>query len=268
MVKRHSITGIAACLAAVAFIASCGNDPKPVAPAGEPAAKIAHPGHDAQSAVVADLSDDREVMAAVHWGHSNDGLAREHWGYIDKQGRWVIRPQVDSVGTWQRNEQGRWVFVRRPAAFTGAVFTEAAAFSDGLAAVEDQETGEIGFIDNRGEWVIEPQFLSFDSRPLWVGGWSGGVWHGAWYVFSMGLAPVFDDKTGKYGFIDKSGAWAIDPQFTRTQGPFFAEGVAPVGGENADGDPACGYVNQSGDWFIAPQYQSCYAFYNGRRCAI
>ena len=74
MIKLHLPTGIAACLAA-AVVASCGNDPKPVAPAGEPAAKTAHSGHVA----VEELSTDREIMAAVE-------IEGHFWGYIDTAG--------------------------------------------------------------------------------------------------------------------------------------------------------------------------------------
>lgn len=236
MIKRHSITSIAACLAAVAFIASCGNDPKPVAPAGEPAAKIAHPGHDAQNVVVADLSNDREIMAAATHGSGPNAL----WGYIDKSGEWVLPPRANSVGSWQRNDQGRWVFVRRHAAFTGA-----RPFSDGLAAVRDQETGLTGFIDNQGQWAITPRFEHIDG-------------------FSMGLARLQDDATGRYGFIDKSGAWSLEPQFYLVLGP-FSEHVAPVlsDSEEHSGHNSCGYINQSGGWAIEPQYRACHAFYNG-----
>ena len=128
MVNRHGITGIAACLAVV--IASC-ETPKPTASASEPAAKIAHPGHDAQSAVIENLSTDREIMAAATKGGGDNSL----WGFIDTSGAWVLPPRTNSVGTWRRNRIGYWEFVRRHAGFT-----HAASFADGLAAVRDQET--------------------------------------------------------------------------------------------------------------------------------
>ena len=236
MVKLFSIPGITACLAA-GLVASCGNEPKPTASASKPAAKIAHAGHDAQSAVVEDLSTDRAVMAAATMGRGDNAL----WGYIDKQGQWVIPPRANSVGTWRRNEHGRWEFTRRHAAFTAA-----ASFSDGLAAVRDNENGLIGYIDNRGEWAIDPQ--------LHTRGWR--------VDFSMGLAPAYDTATEREGFIDKSGAWAIAPQFSGTMGP-FAERVAPVYGESEEGVHGCGYISQAGNWFIQPQFADCGSFYEG-----
>lgn len=230
MVKLHLPTGIAACLAA-AVVISCGNAPKPVAPAGEPAAKSAHAGHDAAAVVTEELSTDREIMAAATKG--------DLWGYIDKSGAWVLPPRANSVGTWRRNESGRWEFARHHAAFTSAN-----VFSGGLAAVSDQETGQYGYIDNRGQWVISPR-----------GAVTGGY-------FSAGLAPGVDAATNKYGFIDKSGGWAIEAQFTGYPGP-FREHVAPVWGESEEGVSGCGYINQSGGWFIEPEYSNCRAFYHG-----
>ena len=234
MVKLHLPTGIAACLAA-AVVISCGNEPKPTA--SEPAAKIAHPGHVATE----EMSTDREIMAGVEIGDGDNAL----WGYIDKQGDWVIPPRANSVGTWRRNEQGAWVIASTVVSAGGAGFVHAGRFSDGLAAVCDKETHLYGFIDNRGAWVIEPKFETV------------GVWDG----FNMGLASA-SDAANKHGFIDKSGAWAIDPQFGWAAGP-FSERVAPVFGESEEGVSGCGYISQAGNWFIEPEYHDCGAFYHG-----
>lgn len=230
MVKLHLSTGIAACLAA-AVVISCGDTNAPLQ--SEPAAKIAHAGHDAQNVVVEDLSNDRAIMAAATHGSGRNAL----WGYIDKAGEWVLPPRANSVGSWQRNEQGRWVFVRRHAAFTRAY-----PFSDGLARVRDQETELWGFIDNQGQWVIEPRFEHIEG-------------------FGMGLAALRDAATGLNGFIDRSGAWAIEPQWRHGVGP-FAEHVAPAYSDSEE-HGGCGYINQSGGWAIEPQYRACHTFYNG-----
>jgi len=70
----------------------------------------------------------------------HDGLARVSigddktgkWGFIDKQGKFVINPQFDYISK----------------------------FSDGLAGVRvgDDKTGKWGFIDKQGKFVINPQF--------------------------------------------------------------------------------------------------------------
>ncbi|EAI9641912.1 WG repeat-containing protein, partial [Campylobacter coli] len=50
------------------------------------------------------------------------------WGFIDRSGKFVIKPKFDSVGK----------------------------FSEGLAGVK--LNGKYGFIDKSGKFVIEPKF--------------------------------------------------------------------------------------------------------------
>ena len=75
---------------------------------------------------------------------------------------------------------------------------------DGLIAVCDK--GKWGFINLKGEVVIEPQFLSARS-------------------FSNGFAAVYDGK--RWGFINKDGKLAIPCQFYEV-GDFTTEGVCLV----------------------------------------
>ena len=85
-----------------------------------------------ESALAVEFSGDlvavgfSEGLAAVRIG--------DKWGFIDRQGTYVIEPQFD----------------------------DAQSFSEGLAAVRigDRETGvgKYGFIDRQGRYVVEPQF--------------------------------------------------------------------------------------------------------------
>ncbi len=53
--------------------------------------------------------------------------------------------------------------------------------------------GKAGFINELGEWVIEPKFEDCDE------------------FTDNGLAPA--SKNGKYGFIDKGGKFVIEPEY-------------------------------------------------------
>ena len=148
------------------------------------------------------------------------------WGFIDKQGKWVIQPQFDDARGFSDGlaavrmgdyDTGKWGFIDEKGKWLiQPQFDDVRYFSDGVAAVRigDDKTGKWGFIDRQGKWVIQPQF------------------DGARY-FSDGVAAVRigDDKTGKWGFIDKD-RWVIQPQFDDTFG--FSDGVAEVriGGKN------------------------------------
>ena len=88
--------------------------------------------------------------------------------------------------------------------------TVANGFSEGLAAVLDDQLHRFGFIDKTGAWVIQPRFQIAES-------------------FSQGLAAATEG--GKWGFIDKTGAWVIQPPYD--DGGAFSGGLAALTG--ADG---------------------------------
>ena len=66
--------------------------------------------------------------------------------------------------------------------------------------------GKWGFINMKGEVIIEPKYEQAKS-------------------FSCGLAPAIFD--GLWGYIDKSGSFIIKPQFKMAK-PFNHSGVAAV----------------------------------------
>jgi hypothetical protein len=124
----------------------------------------------------------------------SDGYRGEHWGgnhkvgIIDLNGNWVIKP----------------------------TYSQLYPFSDGLAAAVN-DNGELGFIEKTGKVVIPFQF---EIRSMVLGGLSAGHL----FKFSDGLALMVSKD--KFGYIDKSGAWVIKPQFT-VAGE-FVDGLAVV----------------------------------------
>ena len=56
---------------------------------------------------------------------------------------------------------------------------------------------------------------------------------------SEGLAAMYDEKSGKYGYVDAKGAWVIAPSFDRTGD--FADGYAVVANETEQ-DVAWGII--------------------------
>jgi hypothetical protein len=112
-------------------------------------------------------------------------------GYIDRQGKMVIKPQ----------------------------FSLAYPFSEGLALVWAggvrltdpfvRSFVNMGFIDKSGQWVIRSKFNYFFYSD-----------------FSNGLA-AFKKNLGKWGYMDKSGQTVIKAQFDWA-GPFLKDDLAPV----------------------------------------
>ena len=78
-----------------------------------------------------------------------------------------------------------------------AQYRRAWVFAEGLAAV--QKNGMIGFLDHKGNTVIDFQF-PYHGNPL------------SEFVFSDGHCVVAD-TLGKCGVIDKKGNWLIKPEY-------------------------------------------------------
>jgi len=84
------------------------------------------------------------------------------WGFIDKAGKYVIKPQFDDA--WQFSEglapvklENRWGFIDKAGKYViNHQFDEAWWFSEGLAPVKSGS--KWGFIDKAGRYVIRPQF--------------------------------------------------------------------------------------------------------------
>ncbi|GMQ56947.1 hypothetical protein AN1V17_13410 [Vallitalea sediminicola] len=89
-----------------------------------------------------------------------------------------------------------------------------------------------------------------------------GVWEGVW----------------KYGYIDKSGNWIIEPKYYYADN--FYEGVAGVGiRKDKDSPIKYGYINKEGEYLISPEYDCVSNFdegyavvgigeYGNRKCGL
>jgi hypothetical protein len=142
------------------------------------------------------------------------------WGFIDKQGQWIAKPQYQSADEFSEglapvlmNDKVGFIDLQGQIAIKpqfdpdgagGCVQfgrVSASRFSEGLAAVQlkrNEWSKEWGFIDRRGNWVIQPAFAC--AAP-----------------FSEGLALVGVrevEGAWHYGYIDKTGAVVIKPQFS------------------------------------------------------
>jgi len=142
------------------------------------------------------------------------------WGYIDKAGRMVIRPQFEDAGP----------------------------FSEGLARVViDSSAGLVGFVDRLGAIVITPQF--FDA---------GDFSHGLARVqlpaeegqpISDGITysdKSLDPRGGLSGYIDPTGRMAIAADYKQARD--FSEGLAAVRYD----DGGWFYIDRKGKSIIHP----------------
>jgi len=126
-----------------------------------------------------------------------------------------------------------------------------------------------GFVDEKGEWFIEPQFegaKSFIEDIALVK--VDGQWHylnlnkeiisenkpyKVKHHFSEGLARVIENN--RWGYIDKTGEYVIPPKFTKALD--FKNGLAPVMLKND-----WGFINKKGEFVIEPKYSGAKEFVN------
>lgn len=250
-------------------------------------------------------SEEKESLALVKVG--------EKYGYIDKSGNYAISPQFDDAGSFNTgfsevpDKSGyslagvkvgdKWGFIDKSGNYAVAPqFSMVGSFSEGraLAKVGDK----CGYIDETGKMVIAAQFEC--SSFLEQFGFSISI--NEFGKFSEGLAvvPVIDEPTQikaiaklpskdlivaypavvevkpkyKYGFIDRTGKFVIEPQFEIARD--FSGGLAAVGfiqnltvlsmfeesgGKNISKQIVkWGFINVTGRIVINPMFESVKEF--------
>jgi hypothetical protein len=142
-----------------------------------------------------------------------------------------------------------------------AKFMDVGEFFGGLAFAKNTD-GLFGYINHKGEWVIEPVYKSAkDFDP--VGGLARVNKGEAWiYVnkkgetFAFNISETYDDfvdgfckgkSAAMFGFFNTKGEWVIKPQFEGARD--FKNGYAA-----AKLNGLWGIIDQKGEWVIKPTY--------------
>jgi hypothetical protein len=170
--------------------------------------------------------------------HFSEGLApiclKKNWGFVDTLGQMVIEAKFKSVGY----------------------------FNGGIAWAKHLN-GLVGYIDKTGAWVLEPNYataMPYDEKSGLARVKSNRGWGyvnlekefsdlgitNTFHNFYEGLTIKHDN--GKVGFVDHTGAWAIDPVFDAVHK--FINGFA-----RAEIDNKWGIIDGEGKWFIEPKYK-------------
>jgi len=195
-----------------------------------------------------EAADFSEGMAAVRIGNKV--------GFINRDGRIVVTPQFDDAapfmygraqvkvccGRWSERHPGnRYGYIDSDGKYIGTPdFLWVGQFSgsrSGDLAPAVMAAGGVGFVSPSGKVVIPATF-----EDVSVFGFTGGP------------APV--RSNGKWGYINKSGKWVIDPQFDGAWN--FADGLAPVAVSGK-----WGYIDTGGKWAVNPQFETAFYFDQG-----
>jgi hypothetical protein len=189
------------------------------------------------------------------------------WGYIDRTGKIIIKPQFDGaypfydgvarVMTGKMFDTDAWSYIDK----SGKIISQQPIrnrledFSDGLGAVcldKQDDVGYLcGYMDSSGRWAIEPKFYSAMS-------------------FYEGLAHVaMKDATSRTRtrdvYIDKTGNVALDLSSVPARGSErFSEGLARfTPSVSRDGRYLSGFMDRAGKVVIAPEFQAVDDFSEG-----
>ncbi len=207
------------------------------------------------------------------------------YGYVDKNGKWIIEPQFSFANTFKNgfalveqngkygiiDEVGKWVcepkyqymeyggdytFYRADIDDETCMLVDiygnslndkkydsnrtSRYFNEGLCAVCEPDMDKVGYIDEKGEYVIEPQFEYAKN-------------------FDDGLAPVCKKENGvyKWAYINKDGENLTDYIFDEVTS-FTDDGYAAV-----KVDDKWGYIKRDGSWFLKPQFSHANSFSHG-----
>ena len=171
-------------------------------------------------------------------------------GYIDVAGEFVIPPRFRFAADFREGlalvmENSTFGFIDLAGDLViPCQYAQASDFGEGLAAVaEDADDGRRWrYIDPTGATALElPETVVHAD------------------VFSDGLAavtvtdPARPERAAKTGYIGKSGAFVIEPQFESAGA--FVDGLAP-----AKRKGRWGYIDKQGEFAIEPQYLDAVPF--------
>ncbi|MDQ3017934.1 MAG: WG repeat-containing protein [Bacteroidota bacterium] len=177
---------------------------------------------------------------------------KEKWGYMNRRGDIIITPQFDIAEDFYDGIAKAGILTGDHLVY-GFIDTKGqwviqpqyhrcGLFSEGMCAVENDE--KFGFINNGGQVVIPLQFKDAG-------------------MFTEGLAAV--KQNGWTRFIDKSGTIVFDKKYTcSVRYPRFVDGRAPVFGP----DEKTGFIDSTGNFVIENKFESASPFKEDKAWAM
>lgn len=156
----------------------------------------------------------------------------DKWGLIDTSGKFFVKADYDGISSVYEGN-----IVARRGERHGLIINGEFKEVEGAQKVWDfsvnknntyaKKNDKIGFIDNKGNWIVEPAYDKVRA-------------------FKNGLAPVMKDK--KWGYINTKGEVVIPFKYKDAE-IFSEDGLAPVKVAKL-----WGFVNAKGELVISDQY--------------
>ena len=177
----------------------------------------------------------------------SDGLApvkdNGKWGYIDKTGRLVIKPIFEKAYGFQNalafvKLNDKWGVIDKTGKFLwDPIFDSLNNCNESTYVV--RKGSKYGLIDRYGSL----NYFNFNYKDIEKYG-SHGIY------FCEGLSYVKLKSNHKYGYIDSTGKFVIEPRFDRAY--HFKNGMASVSISGKSG-----IIDKNGIFIIEPRYEYC-----------
>lgn len=225
-----------------------------------------------------------EAVAPDYFVLDESALVRKDgkWGYIDISGNFICEPSFNYAEQFKRDgfaavcAINKWGIIDKTGTFiVEPVFDSFPGISDSefcfneLGLITVEVSGKFGFVNRSGEIIVPPELdivWQFDRDGIAIvhGNAGYGIVGKEGYIISpqFGAIGSFSDNGLAYaksnqsifGYIDKTGAWVIEPSFASAK-EFSSDGLAIV-----MIDDLYGYIDSTGNFVIKPEYKSATPF--------
>lgn len=197
----------------------------------------------------------------------------ELYGYIDKDGEWVIEPQFMDAHPFcegyaivcydDKYDYTSCFIDKTGKKFTSDEYKIYGDFSSGLAGALDTKTYKVGYVNTDGEWAIKPKFdqagefidgiagVTINDKSGYIdteGNWIAEPEFSQAFSFSDGLALVTDQDDNRY-YIDIKGEKVLDAPAGAES---FHEGRAVVMTIDENENDVFGVIDKDGKWIVEP----------------
>lgn len=190
-----------------------------------------------------------------------DSIGKLKWGYIDTKGNYVIQPSYEAVaerfdeglafavinrhqvGFIDKN--GKWA-IRPTFSLAEGTDIRTFKFKNGIAPVigRNAQSGDLrwGLIDKRGQVKVPFQYQFIDAN--------------GYLSYKCMIAGIEVGGEPKCGVIDATGKWLIEPRYALILP--FQEGLALA---KLSHKGKMGYLKLDGKWAIPPRYTAALPFH-------
>lgn len=225
-------------------------------------------------------SELQPIQVGNYWGYSDkngkiiikpqfdkvqnfsEGLAavykNKKWGYINEKGAWAIQPKFPSAMCYGYREDGSYAKMFYKC-------NSSSQFHGGLAPVSYEEEIKVRYGEGLAATYLEPVFSK--GKEDIKGEVKGYIKNGKFYVEGTANTAYTENAASyKYGyirvtykncFIDKTGKIVIKGDFEEPQP--FSEGLAVARGKYGQ----YGYIDKTGKFAIKPQFDHANSFSDG-----